>query len=169
MADMPKTQVTAAATVVKTNTSALIPNRLSRMGKSGAKMGVGINAGTFEGEPKALVFAKGPVHIIERGTKPHMIVPGGARGLGASRRGRARRASELLDAGPSLRNLRIGFGSGAVLKAPGLGQQGRGFAAYVKHPGMAGKRPWAKGVAMSIPEIDRIFAKPAEAVLRTIF
>lgn len=49
-------------------------SRLSGVGKRGAKVGAGFDVkGTRN--PTAVVQARGPLHLIERSTKPHAITP----------------------------------------------------------------------------------------------
>lgn len=83
----------------------------------------------------AVVSVKGPIGLIERDTKPHII---GAPGSGRTKAGsRARKRA------------RAGLASG---ERPFLGNAGRGFAARgpVRHPGTKGKHPFERGVARAL-------------------
>lgn len=46
---------------------------------------------------------------------------------------------------------------------------GVGVRASAHHPGTKGKHPWLKGVAAAIPLVERAFAVPADAIMRSIF
>lgn len=80
--------VTAAALAVTTAVRAEVgratkgSNRLSGVGKRGAKLSVGYDVkGTAS--PSALVRMKGPAHLIESDTKPHPITTKQRRGARA--------------------------------------------------------------------------------------
>jgi hypothetical protein len=64
--------------------------RMSGVGRSGARIGVGYDVKGLS-NPTAIVKARGPLHLLEYGTRPHRIEPrrGGARALRvpAARRG----------------------------------------------------------------------------------
>jgi hypothetical protein len=49
-------------------------NRLSGVGRKGAKLSVGFDM-KGSGNPTALVRARGPYHLIESDTKAHVIIP----------------------------------------------------------------------------------------------
>lgn len=58
--------------------------RLSGVGRRGAKVGARYDVkGTLN--PTALITATGPLHLIERGTSPHVIRPRRRRGRGKRR------------------------------------------------------------------------------------
>jgi hypothetical protein len=73
ISDLPRAQVEDAALILKRNILALAPARLSGVGRKGARVGVRYNVGSYPDGAKALVFATGPFHLIERDTKAHRI------------------------------------------------------------------------------------------------
>lgn len=161
--DIPRTKVDEAGRVAKGIIESRTPNRLRNVGKSGAKLSVGLEVNGRGEMASARVFAKGPWQLIERSTRPHLIIPKGARGLGAGRTAKIRNASSLLEVAPRLSGLKIGFGRGAVLKV------GDGFAAYAKHPGTRGKHPWADASGPAALAAARVMESSVEAVMRRIF
>lgn len=158
-----RVSVEAAAQTTKKTVQMIAPARLRNVGKNGSKLDVGINIGNYDDGAQALVFAKGPWAIIEGNTKDHLIVPAGAKGLGRGRKSRHQNAGDLLGAGPTLRNLNIGFGAGAVLKI------GDGFAAYARHPGTRGQHPWARGTTAAQPLIRDVFQHAGSLPLLAVF
>ena len=164
--DLPKTAVREASLLAKKIILAGSPSTLRNVGKNGSHLDVAYNATGGGAEAQSLVFAKGAWQIIEGPTVAHVITPRGAKGLGAGRASRTKNAASLLGAGPTLAGLNIGFGAKAVL----AGQPTKsGFAAYAKHPGTHGQRPWAKGVARAREPIMRLFDAKAVAPLYRIF
>jgi len=93
----------------------------------------------------AVVGARGPIHLIEEATKPHIIAPRIARvkGRGSKVSNRAAKASR-----------KTGYGLGETLgRRTGLMVTGgylKGqMPVFVRHPGTAGQHPFARGVARS--------------------
>lgn len=162
-ADLPGAQVKEGTLIVKKSVESFMPSRLRGAGKKGAPLNVrSVTAGSGD-SADGRVWVTGPAQLIESDTRAHLIVPSGARGLGAGRKSRHKAAASLLSAGPTLGGLKIGFGKGAVLKI------GDGFAAYARHPGTKGKHPWAKGVEAAVPAVTRLFEVKADLALRRIF
>lgn len=124
-------------------------NRLSGVGRNGAKVGVRYDVrGTTN--PVGLVRATGPLHLIESDTAAHMILPRGVgRAQGRSKAARRAAKQSLYDAL---------FGAGGFSSATPLAMPwGPRFRA--DHPGTKGKHPWAKGVSRSerlvLPAVQR--------------
>lgn len=95
----------------------------------------------YDIEPKkATVRMTGPAHLLESDTKAHRI-PRGKVG-----RGRRQRVNKK------------------VIVIPGVGVR-----AYANHPGTQGKQPWAKGLRLGLPQIDRINGKILNDTVRRVF
>lgn len=85
-----------------------------------------------------MVKATGPMHLIERDTRPHLIVPKST-GRGANRKRR----------------------SGAIRLADGS------FRGAVRHPGTKGQHPFEKGIDDARPKVLKAMADPiSDAVKR---
>jgi hypothetical protein len=54
--------------------------RLRNVGRSGAKLGVGFEVSTSGSGARAIVKARGPWQLVERGNRPHVIRPRRRRG-----------------------------------------------------------------------------------------
>lgn len=120
-----KLAMVAKGIMVASIGSAIGPDmKMSGVGKSGAKVGVRYDVKGRK-NATALLRAVGPLHLVERGTKPHRIEPR--------------------------------TDPGAVTVGRHRDKHGRQkYAAYIVHPGMHGKYPWAKGelkVRRAIPPI----------------
>lgn len=122
--------------------------RKNRSGKPGPKWGVRY---TIKGdrEPSAVLKYVGPVHWIDQGTKPHLIVPRNAR----ARMGRISKKSGPNASQAAMAAALFGFmggGGGAGLGGSDL-TSGKGgvlsygsnqFSRYVMHPGTAARPFW---------------------------
>lgn len=108
-------------------------NRLSGVGKRGARVGAEYELRGSAQNPTAYIQAKGPLHLVERDTDPHPIYP---RGLtySTTRRGNIRRRG---------RTKALKFG-------------GR-FATYADHPGTTGQHPFEHGWRKAAPKAPKIF------------
>ncbi len=151
-----------AALLVKKHVLALTPGRLSGVGKSGAKLGVRYNIGKYEGRSKALVFATGPFHLIERNTRPHAIPK--LAGSNTRTTGRKIRAKKGRLFGPAFG----GLSRKALDKKP-LKLGGSTYRAHVHHPGTKGKHPWERGVAIAAPKIPDLYQNALHLVLSEVF
>jgi hypothetical protein len=100
---------------------------LSGFKRASAKVGVGYDIVKSANSTTAVVKARGPVGIIEKGARPHMI----------GRKGRGRNRSRVL-----------------VIN-------GQPVTGPVRHPGMAGKKAWTRGVQAGM--------QPARAAARKAF
>lgn len=117
-------------------------NRLSGVGARGARVGAQYDVkGTTN--PTAIIKAKGPLHLVERDTAPHLIIP---RGMRVGKRGRQLKGGKVL---------RLANG---------------GYAASALHPGTRGQHPFEKGFMKSRDKTGPIFdlevRKAIQAVLR---
>lgn len=122
-------------------------SRMSGVGKKGAKVGVGYDVkGT--NNPTALLRARGPLHLIERDTKPHLIFRKNDRvkGKGAGRANRQTMYEEL-------------FGGQGAYRGGNLKLLDGGFRKVVKHPGTKGKHPFEHGVTKSRPAAEQILRR----------
>jgi hypothetical protein len=132
-----KAAALAATNDIRSSASGFHITRGNNGGKIPLKAGY-----DFQGD-RAVIQARpaGAWTIIEKGTKAHFI--------GGQSHGRGRGRRRLI--GP----VRPGSGGGKVLKVPGLG---RGFFAYVKHPGSGSSgHPWEAGVAKARVSAPRAF------------
>lgn len=105
--------------------------RMSGIGKRGARVSAYYKIDTRGEIPSARIGVRGPVHIIERPTKPHGIYPKGSRGV-------VRRNSTRKKVGPVLVNTKTGRSN--MIMPPA-----RGFRRSAMHPGTSGKYPFALG------------------------
>lgn len=113
-------------------------NRLSGVGKRGAKVSARYDIkGTKN--PTALVRANGPLHLVERDTKPHEI------DATRTRTGRRRRSGKK------------------ALSTP------YGPKAKVRHPGTRGKHPWQRAVDQTLPHTPHIFSAEINAAMKKLF
>jgi hypothetical protein len=95
----------------------------------------------YDLKPKsAKVFATGPFHLIESDTKAHRIP--------RSTIGRGRRQRQ---------NTKPIF------------IRGVGVRAWADHPGTKGKHPWARGVAMGVPQVERAAGQALAKTVRGVF
>jgi hypothetical protein len=140
MSVTPKQSVQSAATLYKTSINAEISratggkNRLSGVGKNGARVGVRSKVFATSETATAIISASGPLHLLERDNKKHDIPR-----TESSRRLRtpAGRLSYKREAtGRALSGRKVLFLKGA--QHPILGP--------VHHPGTKGKHPFEKGV-----------------------
>lgn len=126
------TTVTIAALAVKTSVLGQLQvagvqgGRLRGVGKKGAKVGV---SSTVAGR-NALVKATGPLHLLERDTRPHRL-------------GRGTRSATS--------GLPLVNASGQDIQRKVVTIPGVGFRAFADHPGTKGKHPWRKGVVAALP------------------
>lgn len=117
--------------------------------------------------PTSLVRAVGPWQLIERPTKPHPIfVKAGATarvtGRGARAANRAARRADVQN------RLDQAFGGVGAYRHGTLRFQGSGglvFRRIVRHPGTAGKRPFAKGLAIGAPRARRTLQRASRDAL----
>jgi hypothetical protein len=116
--------------------------RLSGVGKKGARVGARYDK-HFAATPDAPAMeikATGPLHLIERDTRAHLILP---RGQTFTARGSRRSGRKALKIGDD-------------------------FRLYAEHPGTRGKRPFARGVARAAPEVPRIIqAEVGKTMMRS--
>jgi len=159
--DAEHTATEQSALLVKRNVLALAPARLRGVGKKGAKLGVRYNIGHYEGVSKALVFATGPFHLIERDTTAHPIPK--LKGSSSQQTGKIRAKKGRLF-GPAFGGL-----SAKATDAKPLKLVGGKYRAHVVHPGTKGKHPWERGVAMSVPKIKPLYESNVNLVLHQIF
>lgn len=149
-----RTAIVKGATELKQGVERRLPasKRLRGVGKKGARIGVRYD---IQGETSAVVKAIGPLHLLERDTKAHVIRPKkftGTRGTGK----RAQKGAALMAA----------FGlnandGGAIRLADG---QLRGV---VQHPGTKGQHPFEKGIDASRDKALKAMANPiSDAVKR---
>lgn len=136
-------------------------NRLSGVGVRGAKVGVGFDV-KGDVKPTAIVYARGPLHLIERPTKPHVIVP--------KRRRRQTRSGRGNIGGFSVDQERLAAGSTAVRKRGRALSTPAGPRARVDHPGTSGKYPFARGVNRAVPRLAGV-TKPIlhEGIRKVVF
>lgn len=116
-------------------------SRLSGVGKKGARVGAKYDV-VGEVNPSALIKGTGPLHLLERDTRAHLIWPKG-RTFAATRRGGVRRRG-------TTRALKIG----------------PGYAAYAAHPGTRGKHTFERAWKAAAPEAARIFANEVRDTFR---
>lgn len=135
--------------------------RMSGVGKAGAKVGVRYTVKGTQ-NPTALLRATGPVHLVERDNKAHVILPRGV-GRVQGRRTKANRRAAKQD----LYNALFGGSVGRGVKPLAFGN-GR-FAYRVRHPGTKGKHPFEKGVERAAPIAQRILANACTKSLAEVF
>lgn len=134
--------VVSAARYAGRSVEAIMPNRLSGVGKRGARLGTRVypprrGAASVD----ALLRVTGPAQLIERDTAAHDIPRQRTAG------GRRRRAANKV----------LAFPDGGFRRGP------------VHHPGTSGQHPFARGVTAALPAVGRIMDEPYAAVLRSIF
>lgn len=127
-------------------------NRLSNVGR-GARVGARYDVRGTQ-NPTALVYATGPLHLLDNPTRPHQITPKVKKG-----RSRASRAAfyNAIFGGEG------GFGSARPLRTP-YGPRYR-----VQHPGTKGKRTWQRSIDRAEPFLPKIFAEQQRRELRRYF
>lgn len=125
--------------------------RLSGVGRRGAKVGARYDV-RGRVNPTALITAIGPLHLIDRDTDPHPIVPRGRR---VSKRWQNAVAKGKAD--PS----RPVYLSGARALKFSNGN----LRPYAFHPGTRGKHVWGRGVAKSAPVTKDIFDQAIHAAV----
>jgi hypothetical protein len=113
--------------------------RLSHVGTTGAKLGLGYALTGAGATRQALMRARGPWQLVEERTSPHTI--GGTR---SSARARRKRSGFLA------------FPDGNVRRS-------------VHHPGTAGKHPWKIGVAAGTPEVVTILRLANVTAVTSVF
>lgn len=118
-----------------------------RMSGVGSEPGAKVSAryDVLSGGKGVVVKARGPVHLLERPSKPHTIIPKqvgrGARGRGAKRANKQALYNAL-------------FGSQYAGVKPLKTPYGPRFR--VNHPGVKNPRkPWERGFKRAVPVIDR--------------
>lgn len=128
--------------------------RLSGAGRGGKGAKVGarydIKGST---NPTALVRANGPIQLVERDTRPHVIV---SRSRFVARGGLRVRQGRRSAAGRRLR------GKAALTI-------GGSLRAWAMHPGTKGQRPFGRGVEKSAPKTPRIFQDEIDKRLRMVW
>lgn len=132
-----KVATSAAALATKKAILVNTPARMSGVGKKGAKLGVRYKVGQYDDGAKALIFATGPFHLIERDTRPHPIPR-----LKVS--GKSKAARPMF--GPAFGGL-----NAKKLKTP------YGIRSTVWHPGTKGQHPFERSVAEIAPVLPRIY------------
>lgn len=117
------------------------------MGKRGKPVKIGAGYRLDQVRNEGIVFARGPLQLVEGDTRAHRE----PKALAAA--GTARRA----------RQLRAGFQARKNLKIPGIG-----FRRSVKHPGTRGKHPFMNAVQdyQTSGKASRIYARHMNRVLR---
>lgn len=123
----------------------------SRSGK-GAKVGARFDIKGVA-NPTALVRANGPIQLVERDTRPHVIL---ARSRFVSRGGVRVRRGRRSAAGRRLR------GKAALTI-------GGNLRAWAAHPGTKGQRPFDRGVDRAAPKTPRIFQDEIDQGLRKVW
>lgn len=120
-------------------------SKLSGVGKKGAK--VGVRYGVSEGaHPEAWVAASGPLHLLERDTKPREIPRTKVRRLSSGARAVSTKSQR--------RPIKIGD---------------RWVTGPVKHPGTKGTEPFAKGVKLIEPKIPAIYKRELSKAMAKVF
>ena len=115
-------------------------NRLSGVGARGARVGAQFDVkGTTN--PTAIITAKGPLHLVERDTSPHLIIPRGRR---VGKRGRRLKGGQVLH------------------------MSGGGFATSAEHPGTSGKHPFEKGYLKSRGDTGRVYDLEVQRAIRLV-
>lgn len=143
-------------------------SRLSHVGKrGGAKVGARYKLNRSTSNPSALIFAEGPLQIIERDTKAHGEIP---RSVGRLQR----RSDGVLDRSRSARHdakqrlYSALFGSGGFSGATPLSTP-YGPRFKVAHPGTKGKHPFGRAVTAETPHIPTTFQRELQAGLARVF
>lgn len=130
--------------------------RLRNVGRSGARINVRFYDLPRAKTPTVIVQAVGPMHLIERDTKPHQILPRGVgRAKGRTKAARREAKQDLYDA---LFGNRVGTGV-KPLRTP-YGPRFR-----VNHPGTKGRHPFERGVERAMPEMRRIMRSTVAAAV----
>lgn len=138
---------------IRTAVPDLAINAGRRGTKNGAKLGVGYRK--IRDGSGYLVFARGPLQLIERDTSAHLIPkdPGGT--LTHTAKGRKRSAkSRALREAETKKLYRIG---NRVVRGP------------LKHPGTKGKHPWEKAEKQVLPSVTKTFEKGVDTIMRGVF
>jgi hypothetical protein len=123
-----RSAINAGSLALKRSIETRLPQsrRLRGVGKRGARVGVRYDIRDAGQRATSVVRATGPLHLLERDTKPHVIEPK-SKGRAANRRQRA----------------------GAVRLVDGS------FRRRVPHPGTTGQKPFAKGITDGKPKALR--------------
>lgn len=103
-----------------------------------------------DGNPTALLVAKGPWGLLEYGADPHPMTPR----LNIRERQKGMKKQQRRQD-----NLNIAFGArGALSGVRPMGNRRSGFGPVyrVKHPGTKGKKSFSKGLARATPTAERI-------------
>lgn len=124
--------------------------RLSGAGKRGARVGAryDIKGST---NPTALIRALGPIQLIERDTKPHLIAP---RASFVTRGGVRVRQGRRSAAGRRLRGGKTALTIGGNLRAS------------AEHPGTKGRHPFQRGAEKASKVTPEIFQAEVDRGLR---
>lgn len=128
--------------------------RMSGTGRGGRKVGARkvLRRNGFE----AIVSARGPAHLLEGPTSPHLITSrkGGSRAARARRLGgmawSARTGAASLPVGPVYARGR----ARGVVVIPGVGPR-----VFARHPGTRGKMLWHNALRTSVPRARRILGE----------
>jgi len=113
-------------------------NRLSGVGARGARVGAKYDV-KGQVNPSAIISAKGPLHLIERDTSPHLIIPRGRR---VGKRGRRLKGGQVLH------------------------MANGGYAASALHPGTRGKHPFERGYVKTRGQTGRVFDLEVQRAIR---
>lgn len=153
--------VNKAALSVKTSVMAQLAHavgsdlRMSGVGSKGARLGVRYDVGGYYGNVTALVTATGPMHLVERDTKPHQIPRGQS-----SRRTRT--------SSGRLSNKRVTTGR-ARSQTTRMNMGGTWRTGPFLHPGTRGKHPFEKGVTAAEPIVRDVFRRAHTTSLARTF
>lgn len=134
-------------------------------GKTGRPSRIGAAYRLDKGRNQALVFARGPLHLVERDTKAH------GEPRNARRRAKYQRARDAK--GRIIKKGQAGYVAPVLLKKAGfrvLNIPGIGYRASVKHPGTKGKHPFGRAVASYVTskKATSIYSRHVRKVLRGI-
>lgn len=108
----------------------------------------------------AVVQVRGPIHLLENPTKPHII------GAGRSRTASGRKFKN--EAAGRLRTERAAKKAGRKFLSSGKGGTFKATGP-VKHPGTKGKGPFAKGVKAFRPQAPKLLERGTDAMMRKVF
>ena len=124
-------------------------NRLSGVGKRGARVGAEYKI-FGSTNPTAYIKAKGPLHLVERDTRPHSIEP---RGYRVSKRWQKLAAKGKVDTGSP-----VYLGGNKALLMPDGNLRRRSHSG-----GTSGQHPFERGWRSAAPETTLIFQRATRA------
>lgn len=139
-------QRTKAIYIAGAGTAGLVPGRRMRgVGKKGATWGVGYETAGSGGNVTSIVRFRGPVHLVNNNTSPHLI-------LGAAAKVNAKQEGKAL----------IGFLTGKKVKGVSKKVKNKGLVmpwgvrAYANHPGTKGQNFFRPADDFARAEVKRI-------------